>query len=72
MSGGGLFKGRYLVGVTNSGYYNTDSRGNIDYRNPQDAGGFSNLRSIYKLLDESGYSYVYRFILIFDIKINLF
>ena len=54
-SGGGLFKGRYLVGVIQS-----------------EGGSFGNLKSIYKLLDESGYSYVYRFILIFDIKINLF
>ena len=41
-SGGGLFKGRYLVGVVQSGGYRY--------------GGYGNLQSIHKLLKDSGYS----------------
>ena len=55
-SGGGLFKGRHLVGVVQSG------------RSGRAQGGFGNLQSIYKLLDDSGYSYLYKIFFVFVFK----
>ena len=50
-SGGGLFKGRYLIGVVQSGGGGW--------------GGFANLKSIHKLLDDNGYSQLYKYLLVF-------
>ena len=55
-SGGGLFKGRHLVGVVQSG------------RSGRAQGGFGNLESIYELLDDSGYSYLYKIFFVFIFK----
>ena len=55
-SGGGLFKGRHLVGVVQS------------WRDGRARGGFGNLQSIYKLLDDSGYSYLYEIFFVFVFK----
>jgi V8-like Glu-specific endopeptidase len=55
-SGGGLFKGRHLVGVVQSG------------RGGRARGGFGNLESIYELLDDSGYSYLYTIFFVFIFK----
>ncbi len=55
-SGGGLFKGRHLVGVVQSG------------RSGKAQGGFGNLESIYELLDDSGYSYLYKIFFVFIFK----
>ena len=55
-SGGGLFKGRHLVGVVQSG------------RSGRAQGGFGNLESIYGLLDDSGYSYLYKIFFVFIFK----
>ncbi|MBS3080995.1 trypsin-like peptidase domain-containing protein [Candidatus Pacearchaeota archaeon] len=53
-SGGGLFKGKYIVGVTQQYAGRWSSWG-----------GYGNLRSIHRLLDKNEYSFLYKIIFIF-------
>ena len=53
-SGGGLFKGKYFVGVTQ-----------VKSRYGDIWGGYGNLRSIHRLLDKNGYSFLYKIMFIF-------
>lgn len=55
-SGGGLFMDGKLIGVVQSGRP-------ASTKYPNEIGGFANLESIHKFLDENGYSFLYKFII---------
>lgn len=58
-SGGGLFKGRYIVGVTQTTNFGS-------------WGGYGNLKSIHNLLNKNGYSFLYKIIIIVLEKNNYY